>query len=57
MKTGLKPIFRIEDSDISDIKEEKRTEEQNPQSNKIYKAPELVDITREQSFWDKAVPS
>jgi len=54
MKTGLKPIFRIEDSDI---KEEKRTEEQNPQSNKIYKASELVDITREQSFWDKAVPS
>lgn len=35
----------------------KGTEKKTLQSNETGKSPKIVDITKEQSFWDKAVLS
>ncbi|HML35111.1 MULTISPECIES: hypothetical protein [Sporomusa] len=54
METDPKLIFKV---DYINNKEKKCTKEQNSLNNKLYILSEFIDITKEQTFWDKAVPS
>jgi len=54
MEIDSKLISKVE---YINSKEINCTKGQNSPNNKIYTLYEFIDITQEQTFWDKAVPS
>ncbi len=64
MIKNFREASNVKDIDNANVKNsdknaetKKIIEEKTTQNNNATKSPNFVDITKEQSFWDKAVPS